>query len=311
MSMFSAPKPLPGKKKSFPDVEGRAVPTSVRKLLRSSAQPFSDQSSAAPQPDTNDGIASNANEQDSVSHTPNHIPAPTAQRLSPPSKIPVRIKQTGGCPARTTSIAKDHHQTQTSCCSEAKSKIPVRVKALNNSKVPQHLDPLCLEPSSSSVGFEISAASSISHPTEVSKYDEGNCAICLSSHINKSILDCGHVYCFQCLVDWCKIKLECPTCKQPFQNFRHSIQIQPPFEQIYTPDPPTTAPINQHQHMALGMIRISIGRDERDRDLWMVEASNHSRAIMLAMPPSAQHSLQIDPTFRTWFFDVLEIIWSH
>jgi hypothetical protein len=42
------------------------------------------------------------------------------------------------------------------------------------------------------------------------------------------------------LVDWCKIKLECPTCKQPFQTFRHSIQIQPPLEQIYTPDHPTT-----------------------------------------------------------------------
>ncbi len=73
-------------------------------------------------------------------------------------------------------------------------------------------------------------------------YDDGICAICLSSHVNKSTPNCGHVFCFRCLIDWCQIKLECPTCKQPFQNFRHTIQTLPTGDQIFTPDPPA-APV--------------------------------------------------------------------
>lgn len=55
-------------------------------------------------------------------------------------------------------------------------------------------------------------------------YDDGQCAICLNPHVNKSRPYCGHVYCFQCLVSWCRIKLECPTCKRPFTTFRHSMR---------------------------------------------------------------------------------------
>lgn len=55
-------------------------------------------------------------------------------------------------------------------------------------------------------------------------YDDGQCAICLYPHVNKSRPYCGHVYCFQCLVSWCRIKLECPTCKKPFTTFKHSIR---------------------------------------------------------------------------------------
>ncbi|KAI9557955.1 hypothetical protein GHT06_014707 [Daphnia sinensis] len=55
-------------------------------------------------------------------------------------------------------------------------------------------------------------------------YDDGQCAICLYPHVNKSRPYCGHVYCFQCLVSWCRIKLECPTCKKPFTTFRHSMR---------------------------------------------------------------------------------------
>lgn len=74
------------------------------------------------------------------------------------------------------------------------------------------------------------------------KYDDGQCAICLGPHINKSLPDCGHVYCFQCLVDWCHIKLECPSCKKPFTYFYHSLNsIQSTEErQIYVPERPAT-----------------------------------------------------------------------
>lgn len=71
------------------------------------------------------------------------------------------------------------------------------------------------------------------------KFDDGQCAICLNPHENKSHPHCGHVYCYQCLVDWCRIKLECPTCKKPFKVFRHSIRSSLNFR-IYVPYPVKT-----------------------------------------------------------------------
>jgi hypothetical protein len=68
-------------------------------------------------------------------------------------------------------------------------------------------------------------------------YDDGQCTICLGPHINKSLPECGHVYCFQCLVNWCGIKLECPSCKKPFTFFYHTIQ-SPKDGQVYTPERP-------------------------------------------------------------------------
>ena len=56
------------------------------------------------------------------------------------------------------------------------------------------------------------------------EFNDGQCSICLNPHENKSLPRCGHVYCYQCLVDWCRIKLECPTCKRPFKMFKHSIR---------------------------------------------------------------------------------------
>ncbi len=67
------------------------------------------------------------------------------------------------------------------------------------------------------------------------KYDDGRCAICLGPHINKSVPDCGHVYCYQCLVDWCHIKRECPSCKKPFTYFYHSIRSTKE-RQVYIPE---------------------------------------------------------------------------
>lgn len=54
------------------------------------------------------------------------------------------------------------------------------------------------------------------------QFDDGQCAICLNDpQINKSFPPCGHVFCCECLVRWCGMKLECPTCKQGFHRFRH------------------------------------------------------------------------------------------
>ncbi len=62
-------------------------------------------------------------------------------------------------------------------------------------------------------------------PPKVSdgKFDDGQCSICLTEpQVDKSFPPCGHVYCFNCLVKWSQQKQDCPTCKQPFLNFRYS-----------------------------------------------------------------------------------------
>lgn len=71
-------------------------------------------------------------------------------------------------------------------------------------------------------------------------YDNGQCAICLDPQLDKSRPNCGHVFCFDCLKEWCRVKLECPTCRQPFTSFVHKITgtANNEVSQVYTPDAP-------------------------------------------------------------------------
>ncbi|KAI9556324.1 hypothetical protein GHT06_018898 [Daphnia sinensis] len=80
-------------------------------------------------------------------------------------------------------------------------------------------------------------SSTICRKEIVSNYDDDYCAICLGQHVSKSQPDCGHVFCYQCLFDWCKIKLECPSCKTPFSVFYHSMN-SPEGWQICIPENP-------------------------------------------------------------------------
>jgi hypothetical protein len=48
-------------------------------------------------------------------------------------------------------------------------------------------------------------------------FDDGDCAICLSPHVNASRPQCGHTFCSSCLRSWCRIKTACPICKQPIK----------------------------------------------------------------------------------------------
>ena len=47
-------------------------------------------------------------------------------------------------------------------------------------------------------------------------FDDGECPICYSTpQVDKAILPCGHVYCFQCLKKWSdirKLRATCPVC---------------------------------------------------------------------------------------------------
>ena len=80
-------------------------------------------------------------------------------------------------------------------------------------------------------------ASGSSGSLRLNNYDTGECAICMGPHEDKSRLNCGHFFCFQCLVEWCRVKLQCPTCRQPFADFVHQSAGSAQQEEVYTPDP--------------------------------------------------------------------------
>ncbi|KAG0143448.1 hypothetical protein CROQUDRAFT_661254 [Cronartium quercuum f. sp. fusiforme G11] len=47
--------------------------------------------------------------------------------------------------------------------------------------------------------------------------DESNarrCTLCLGPRIDQSSLECGHVFCWRCVVGWVREKAECPLCRQ-------------------------------------------------------------------------------------------------
>lgn len=44
--------------------------------------------------------------------------------------------------------------------------------------------------------------------------DSRNCILCLNPMVDPSCAPCGHLYCWKCLLDWCKEKEECPLCRR-------------------------------------------------------------------------------------------------
>ncbi|GFQ70826.1 hypothetical protein TNCT_542031 [Trichonephila clavata] len=78
------------------------------------------------------------------------------------------------------------------------------------------------------------------NPPEVSENRPGasspepNCAICLEPLQNKSFIDsCLHTFCFTCLLEWSKVKPECPLCKQQFKSIVHNVQKDMTFEEYH------------------------------------------------------------------------------
>lgn len=70
-------------------------------------------------------------------------------------------------------------------------------------------------------------------PTK-SNSPEPNCAICLGKLENKSFTDsCFHQFCFTCLLEWSKVKAECPLCKQAFKSIIHNVRSIEDYDQYY------------------------------------------------------------------------------
>ncbi|XP_066245871.1 uncharacterized protein [Euwallacea similis] len=59
-----------------------------------------------------------------------------------------------------------------------------------------------------------------------------NCAICLGGCTNKCFSNsCMHQFCFQCLLEWSKIKAECPLCKQSFKSIIHNVKSNEEYDE--------------------------------------------------------------------------------
>ncbi|XP_031627664.1 E3 ubiquitin-protein ligase Topors-like isoform X2 [Contarinia nasturtii] len=59
-----------------------------------------------------------------------------------------------------------------------------------------------------------------------------NCSICLGRIKSKCFTDnCMHQFCFSCLLEWSKVKPECPLCKQTFKSIIHNVTSEHNFEE--------------------------------------------------------------------------------
>ncbi|CAG2055763.1 unnamed protein product [Timema podura] len=74
----------------------------------------------------------------------------------------------------------------------------------------------------------------VEQPNQERSSPEPNCAICLGKLQNKSFTDsCLHQFCFTCLLEWSKVKAECPLCKQNFKSIIHNVRSIEDYDQYH------------------------------------------------------------------------------
>jgi len=49
---------------------------------------------------------------------------------------------------------------------------------------------------------------------QAAQWSGQKCVICMGDRVNDTATGCGHVFCWECIFDWCQLKEECPSCRQ-------------------------------------------------------------------------------------------------
>ncbi|XP_072223700.1 peroxisome biogenesis factor 10 [Leuresthes tenuis] len=56
--------------------------------------------------------------------------------------------------------------------------------------------------------------------TQSSNPRAARCILCLEARRHSTSTPCGHLFCWECITEWCNTKAECPLCREKFQPHR-------------------------------------------------------------------------------------------
>ncbi|KYQ96709.1 RING zinc finger-containing protein [Tieghemostelium lacteum] len=57
--------------------------------------------------------------------------------------------------------------------------------------------------------------SSSNNDSKITTSSPGTCTLCLENRTNTTSTECGHLFCWNCITEWCNNKPECPLCRRP------------------------------------------------------------------------------------------------
>ncbi len=81
-------------------------------------------------------------------------------------------------------------------------------------------------------------SSSSGHRKRSASPEATKCAICLGDVVNRSCSNaCVHQFCFGCLLEWSKVKPECPLCKSSFRSIYHNFRSNNEYDEHVVPTP--------------------------------------------------------------------------